>query len=79
MERRGEKQDEGKYVHLDIAACDGGIYRVHYTLNMRPEIGPLLLLQDHDRDLPLLEILLVAEVLICSEENVEPSALGGVQ
>ena len=45
-------------------------------MDMRTQIRPLLFTQNNDRDPAAREILLVAKILVGSEQQVKPSAFG---
>ena len=46
---------------------------------MSAKVGPLLLEQDDDSDLPHCKILLVAQVFVSRYKNVKASGFGGIE
>lgn len=47
------------------------------ALDVRAEVRPLLTSENHDGNLAVCEILLVAQVFIRSQQNIEPGRFGG--
>jgi hypothetical protein len=62
-----------------IAARYSSIYRFDNPSIVRAKQGPLLLTQDHDRDLTALEVLLVDHILVRRQQEVEASLFGSIE
>ena len=61
---------------LVIAARFGGLDGARYSREVKTDVGPLLIGQDHDGNPPVLQILLVADVLVRAQEDIEAGLFG---
>jgi hypothetical protein len=66
-------------IHFHIGAGQSGIDGSDDALNMGSESGPLGVADYNNRDLPLLEVLLILKVLIAGHEHFESVLLGRVE
>src|SRR5258708_21881129 len=55
-----------------VAARSGCIHGRHNPFNIVAQSGPLLVADNHERDISAFEILLVAHVLVSRQQNFEP-------
>lgn len=65
--------------HLGIAARLGGVHGGHNPFDVATQSGPLLIADDHERDFPALEVLLVTRVFVGCQQKLETCGLGGPQ
>jgi len=64
------------YVHLGVTARSCCIHSGHNLFDMAAQSGPLLIADNHERDFPAFQVLLVTDVFIGGHQNIETFRLG---
>src|ERR1700733_460886 len=66
-------------VHLGIAARCGCIDSGHNSFNVAAQNGPLSIAKNNDSDFPSRQVLLIAKVLVRSQQQFKTCGLGGIE
>ena len=68
-----------RYLHENVGSGQGGVHCVHDGSNMNAQHRPLLVAENHNRDLAALQVLLVSEILVGGNQYFKTSGLSRIE